>query len=75
MAEFFDALNVVVLIIDFVMLFRLFWPNVVESKLVATIITSAVAFLLLVPYPLFAWIMFFALFLFGFFTNFKPWEW
>ena len=75
MAEFFDALNLVVLIVDFVMLFRLFWPNVVESKIVATIIVSIIAFLLLVPFPLFAWLVFAALFLYGFFGNFRPWEW
>ncbi len=75
MAEFFEALGLIVLIIDYVMLFRLFWPNIVQSKLIAIIIITIITFLLLVPYPIVAWLLFFVLFLYGLFAQVKPWEW
>lgn len=75
MAEFFDALNLVVLVIDYVMLYRLFYPNIVQGKIIAIIIITIIAFLLLVPFPLLAWLLFFALFLQGFFKQFRPWKW
>jgi hypothetical protein len=75
MSEFFDALGVIVLILDFVMLYRLFYPAVVSSNFIALMLTTLVAFLLLVPYPWLAWVMFAALFMQGFFAQLSEHQW
>ncbi len=75
MSEFFDALGVIVLIIDYVMLFRLFYPGVVQSQLISILLATVIAFLLLVPYPWLAWVLFAALFLNGFFAQLQEHRW
>ncbi|MBI3588197.1 hypothetical protein HY095_03310 [Candidatus Micrarchaeota archaeon] len=73
--EFFEAMGLVVLILDFVLLYRLFYPGIVGAKAIALFITTVITFLLLIPYPWFAWLLFFVLFLYAFFGSFRPWDW
>ncbi len=73
--EFFEALGLVALIINFIMLYNFFSNGVIKYPVINVIVTSIVTFTLLVPFPWFNWIVFFILFAYAFFWSFKPWEW
>lgn len=73
--DFGGALGLVVLIIVFVMLYRLFYPDIVKSQLVAFVIVAIVTFTLVIPYPWFKYLLFVFLFLYAFFWTFKPYKW
>lgn len=75
MSEFFDALYAIALILDYIMLYRLFYPGVVQAQLIAISLTTIITFLLLVPYPWLAWIIFVALFLNGFVAQLSEHKW
>ncbi len=75
MSEFFDALYAIALILDYIMLYRLFYPGVVQSQLIAISLTTIITFLLLVPYQWLAWILFIALFLNGFVSQLSEHKW
>lgn len=73
--DFWGAFGLVVLIIVFVMLYRLFYPDIVKSQIVAFVVTAIVTFTLVIPYPWFKYLLFVFLFLYGFFWTFKPYKW
>lgn len=73
--DFLDSLDVVILIIVFIMLYKLFYPGVVESKVIALAIAAIVTYLLVIPYDWFRYFLFVALFLYSFFWSFQPWDW
>ena len=73
--NFWSAFGLVVLIIVFVMLYRLFYPDIVKSPLVAFVIVAIVTFTLVIPYPWFKYLLFVFLFLYAFFWTFKPYKW
>ena len=73
--EFFEALGLVALIINFIMLYNFFSNGIIRYPVINVIVTSIVTFTLLVPFPWFNWIIFFFLFAYAFFWSFKPWEW
>ncbi len=73
--DFGSALGLVVLIIVFVMLYRLFYPDIVKSQIVAFVIVAIVTFTLVIPYPWFKYLLFVFLFLYAFFWTFKPYKW
>ena len=73
--DFMDGLNVVILILDFIMLYRLFYPSVVGSQILGIALSALVTFLLVVPNQWFMYIVFCALFLYSFFWNFRPGSW
>ncbi len=73
--EFFEALGLIVLILDYILLYRFFYPLVIPSALIALIVTTLIAFLLLLPYLWFAYLVFAFFFFYSFFAGFRPWEW
>jgi hypothetical protein len=73
--QFFDALQVIVLILDFILIYRFFYPTVIPSPLIALIVNTLIVFLLVIPFPWFADLVFAFFFFYGFFGGFKPWEW
>ena len=73
--NFWGAFGLVVLIIVFAMLYKLFYPDIINSSLVAFIVTAIVTFTLVIPYPWFKYLLFAFLFMYGFFGSFKPYEW
>lgn len=77
MTDLWGNLDLVVLIIDFIMLFKLFYPSIVGSTLVGIAMAALVTFLLIVQDSsnFMLWLVFFGLFFYSFFWNFRPWEW
>lgn len=71
--EAFDF--VATLIVFFMMYSRLFYPEVINNKVVALLVTIVIMFVLVIPFPIVKWIMFLGLFSYGFFWGFRPWEW
>lgn len=72
---FWDAFGLVATIVVFIMLYKLFYPDVVGSQLVALLIAAVVIYLLVIPYEWFKYLLFVILFMYAFFWEFKPWEW
>jgi len=72
---FWDALGLITTIIVFIMLYKVFYPDVVESQLIALIIAAIITYLLVIPYEWFKYLLFVILFMYAFFWEFKPWEW
>ncbi len=72
---FLDAFGLVATIVVFIMLYKLFYPDVVGSQLVALLIAAVVTYLLVIPYEWFKYLLFVVLFMYAFFWEFKPWEW
>ena len=69
MADLWANLDLVVLIIDFIMLYRLFYPSIVGSTLVGIAMAALVTFLLIVQDTsnFLLWLVFFGLFFYSFF--------
>ncbi|MFH1779765.1 MAG: hypothetical protein ABH803_01310 [Candidatus Micrarchaeota archaeon] len=74
LAAFFDALLLVIWIIDFIALNNVL-KGVVSSSLISLVIAGMVTYLLVIPYTWFAIVLFFALFGYAFFWGFQPWDW
>jgi len=73
---FFDALDFIVIIFDFLLIYsRWLYPDVVGSKLVAILVDILIMFLLVIPYPIARYGIFVLLFGFAFFWGFQPWTW
>ncbi|MBI2445616.1 hypothetical protein HYV43_04475 [Candidatus Micrarchaeota archaeon] len=76
MSELWDAFDFIATLIVFFMSYsRLFYPEVINNKVVALLVTMIVMFVLVIPFPIVKWIMFVGLFSYGFFWGFRPWEW
>ena len=76
MSEFLDAFDFIATLIVFFMTYsRLFYPEIINNKVVALLVTFIVMFVLVIPFPIVKWIMFVGLFSYGFFWGFRPWEW
>ncbi len=73
--SFWDAFGLVTTIIVFVMLYKLFYPEVVESQFIALIMAVVITYLLVIPFEWFKYLLFVSLFMYAFFWEFKPWEW
>ena len=73
--DFIEALTLIVIIIDFIMLYKYFYPEVVGSQIVGLVISTIITFLLVIPYPFMAWVVFFITFAYSFFWGFQPWTW
>ncbi len=74
--QLWEALDFVVTIIVFFMMYsRLFYPEIINNKAVAFLVTIVIMFVLVIPFPIIKWIMFLGLFSYGFFWGFRPWEW
>ncbi|MEM4255044.1 MAG: hypothetical protein QXR53_01810 [Candidatus Norongarragalinales archaeon] len=73
--DFIEALTVVIIIIDFIMVYKYFYPEVVGSQILGIVITTIITFLLIIPYPFMAWVVFFITFAYSFFWGFQPWTW
>lgn len=71
--EAFDF--VATLIVFFMTYSRLFYPEIINNKVVALLVTIIIMFVLVIPFPIVKWIMFLGLFSYGFFWGFRPWEW
>lgn len=74
-SDFIDALTLVIIILDFVGLYKYIYPELVASQIVGLVITTIITFLLIIPYPWFAWLMFGLTIAYSFFWGFKPWTW
>ncbi|MFH0973674.1 MAG: hypothetical protein V1817_02720 [Candidatus Micrarchaeota archaeon] len=72
---FGDAFGFVVLIIVFLMLYRLFYPDMVQNKAVALVIVVIITVLVVYPYPWFMYFLFVVLFMYAVFWTFKPYRW
>lgn len=72
---FGEAFDLVVLIIVFLMLYRLFYPDMVQNKAVALLIVVIVTFVVVIPYAWFRYLLFVALFMYSVFWTFKPYRW
>ena len=73
---FFEALDFIVILFDFFLIYsRFLYPDVVSSKLVAILIDIVIMFLLVIPYSIARWGIFILLFGFAFFWGFQPWTW
>ena len=73
--EFWDALFLIVIIIDFIQLYRIFYPEMLSSQLICLVITTIITFALFIPYPIVGWLAIFPLFAYSFFYGFQPWTW
>lgn len=73
--DFTDSLNIVILILDFILLYRLFYPSMVGSQILGIALAALVTFMLVIPNAWFMYLVFAALFLYSFFWNFQPWQW
>ncbi len=72
---FMDAFDLVVLIIVFLMLYRLFYPDMVQNKAVALVIVVIITFVVVIPYAWFRYLLFVVLFMYAVFWTFKPYRW
>ena len=73
--DFMAAFDLVVLIIVFLMLYRLFYPDMVQNKAVALVIVVIVTFVVVIPYAWFRYLLFVVLFMYAVFWTFKPYRW
>ncbi|MFH0835673.1 MAG: hypothetical protein V1834_00750 [Candidatus Micrarchaeota archaeon] len=73
--QFGQALDLVIVLVLFFLLYNFFHPKLVSSPFLGLLITIIVIFILVIPYPWFRYFLFAILFLAGIFTNIKPWEW
>ncbi|MFH1056329.1 MAG: hypothetical protein V1717_00835 [Candidatus Micrarchaeota archaeon] len=73
--DFIEALTMIITIIDFIVIYKLFYPDIVKSQIIGFVIAVLVVFLLVIPYTWFAWFLFLAGFAYSFFWGFKPWTW
>lgn len=67
--DFFDSLGIIVVILDFILVYRLFYPSLVGSQVLGIALAAMVTFMLILPYGWFAWLIFICLFLYSFFWN------
>ncbi|MBS3070342.1 hypothetical protein J4220_02435 [Candidatus Micrarchaeota archaeon] len=74
-SDFMDALTLIIIILDFVMLYKYIYPEMVSSQIVGIVITTVITFLLIIPYAWFAWLVFGLTVAYSFFWGFKPWTW
>lgn len=74
-ADFWQAFDLVVLIIVFLMLYRLFYPDMVQNKAVALVIVVIVTFVVVIPFAWFRYLLFVVLFMYAVFWTFKPYRW
>ncbi len=72
--DFVEALTLIVVIIDFIMVYIIF-RDTLNGQLVALVMSAIITFLLVIPYPWFAWLIFFSTFAYSFFWGFRPWTW
>jgi len=72
---FWDAFFIVVVIIDFFMLYRILVGDVISNQFLAAIIVAVITILLVLPYPAFAYLLFGFTFLYSIFWTFKPYRW
>ncbi len=73
--DFIEALTVVIIIIDFILVYRIFYPEIVSSQIIGIVLTTVITFLLIVPYAWVAWLVFLGGFAYSFFWGFQPWTW
>src|SRR3989338_10482672 len=73
--QLFEAFDFVATLITFFLMYRMFYPEVIASKIIGLLVTFIVMFVLIVPFPLAKWLAFAGLFGYGFFWGFRPWEW
>src|SRR3989344_722337 len=72
--DFTQALTLIVIIIDFVVLYKIF-ESFARSQILGLVITAIIIFLLVIPYNWIAWLVFLAGFAYSFFWGFQPWTW
>ncbi len=70
--DFMDSLLIIVVILDFILIYRLFYPSLVGSQIIGIALTALVTFMLVIPNAWFAWLIFCCLFLYSFFWNLNP---
>ncbi|HIH20363.1 TPA: hypothetical protein HA244_03790 [Candidatus Micrarchaeota archaeon] len=75
MFDFIEALFLIVIIIDFIQTYRIFYPEVLASQLISLIVATIITFTLYIPYPWVGWLAVFPLFTYSFFYGFQPWTW
>ena len=73
--DFIEALTMIVIIIDFIVVYKVFYPEIIGSQIVGLVIATLVIFLLAIPSTWFAWFLFVAGFAYSFFWGFQPWTW
>ena len=73
--DFWKALFLVVIIIDFIQIHRIFYPEILSSQLISLIISTIITFAILIPYEWTAWLTFVITFAYSFFYGFQPWTW
>lgn len=73
--DFFEALGLIALIINFIMLYNFFNSGIIKFPVINVIVTTIITLTLLVPFPWFNWLVFLFLFAYAFFWSFKPFEW
>ncbi|MBI5035789.1 hypothetical protein HZC09_00445 [Candidatus Micrarchaeota archaeon] len=74
--QLWEAFDFIATIVVFFFTFnRLFYPEVINNKAIALLVTFIVMFVLVIPFPIVKWLMFLGLFGYGFFWGFRPWEW
>lgn len=72
---FWEAFGLVTTIIVFILLYKLFYPDVVDSQLIGLIMAAVITYLIVIPYEWFKYLLFVILFMYAFFWEFRPWEW
>lgn len=73
--DFFEGMFLIILIINFIMLFNFFSNGIIKYPVINVIVTSVITFVLLQEAPWMHWLLFAFLFAYAFFWSFKPWEW
>ena len=73
--DFLDAFNVVIIILVFIGMYNMFYPEMLGSKVAAAFVTGTIVYLLVIPYDWFRYLMFVYFFMYAFFWQFEPWNW
>lgn len=73
--EFWDDMGIVVNILLFFLLYSYLSASLVKNSILALIVTAVITWLVIIPYPSFAWILFIILFLGSAFGQIKFSEW
>lgn len=73
--DFWEAFNVVIIVMIFIAMYNMFYPELLSSKLLATIVTATIIFLVVIPFDWFRYLMFVYFFMYAFFWQFQPWTW
>jgi chromate transport protein ChrA len=72
--DFTQALTLIIIIIDYVVLYQIF-EGFTSSKILGLVIATIITFLIVIPYNWVAWLVFLAGFAYSFFWGFQPWTW